>query len=84
MTTEPSTAAQPARRSPTLARILLRTLLTVIGIVGGLVCYFVCQGMFSGYHRYGTDVLSDIGLLLITAVGGTAWIIDHRRIDADE
>jgi len=67
-----------------IARILLRTVLTVFGIVGGLVCYFICQGMFAGYPRYGTDILSDIGLLLIMAVGGTAWIIDHRRIDADD
>jgi len=65
-------------------RILIRTVLTVLGIIGGLLCYFICQGMFSGYPRYHTGVLSDIGLLLIMAVGGTAWIIDHRRIDADE
>ena len=67
-----------------MTRILIRTVLTVLGIVGGLLCYFICQGMFSGYPQYDTGVLSDIGLVLIMAVGGTAWIIDHRRIDADE
>ena len=67
-----------------MMRILTRTLLTVIGTVGGLLCYFICQGMFSGYPEYHTDILSDIGLILIMAVGGMAWIIDHRRIDADE
>ncbi|WP_281369105.1 hypothetical protein [Phytohabitans rumicis] len=28
---------------------LLRGVLTVAGIIGGLFCYFVCQGMFAGY-----------------------------------
>lgn len=67
-----------------MIRLFIRAISTVAGIVGGLLCYFICQGMFSGYPRYHTDILSDIGMLLIMAVGGTAWIIDHRRIDADE
>ena len=67
-----------------MIRMLKRVVLTVLGIIGGLLCYFICQGMFSGYPKYHTDVLSDIGMLLIMAVGGTAWIIDHRRIDADQ
>lgn len=67
-----------------MIRLFIRAISTVAGIVGGLLCYFICQGMFSGYPRYHTDILSDIGMLLIMAVGGTARIIDHRRIDADE
>ena len=65
-------------------RFLIRLVLTVAAIIAGLLCYFICQGMFAGYPKYHTDILSDIGLLLIMAIGGTAWIIDHRRIDADE
>jgi hypothetical protein len=80
MTTEP----QPAPRPLTAGRIVIRVLLTVAGIIAGLFCYFVCQGMFAGYPRYGTGILSGIGMLLIMATGGAAWIIDHRRIDADE
>ena len=61
-------------------RALRRFLLTVAGVVGGLFCYLVCQGVFSGYPQYGTDVLSYVGLGLIAATGGAVWIIDHRRL----
>jgi hypothetical protein len=64
-------------------QLLTRALLTVVGIIAGLFCYFVCQGMFAGYTRYHTDVLSIIGMILIAATGGVAWIIDERRSDAD-
>jgi len=40
-------------------------------------------GIFAGYPQYHTDVLSLIGLLLVTVTGGVAWIIDQRRIDAE-
>jgi hypothetical protein len=80
MTAERQGAAPPL----TAGRIAVRVLLTIAGIIGGLFCYFVCQGMFAGYPQYGTGVLSVIGLLLIMATGGAAWIIDHRRIDADD
>jgi hypothetical protein len=80
MTTEP----RPVRPSRSLARLLIRVPLTFAGIIGGLFCYFVCQGMFSGYPRYGTGVLSGIGLILVMAAGGIAWIIDQRRIGADD
>jgi hypothetical protein len=80
-----TTETQPAGEPPGAARrILTRTLLTIAGVIGGLFCYFVCQGMFSGYPQYGSGVLSGIGMILIAATGGTAWIIDHRRIDASE
>ena len=67
-----------------MIRTLMRAVLTVVGAVGGLLCYFICQGMFAGYPEYHSGILSAVGMLLIMAVGGTAWIIDHRRIDADE
>jgi len=79
-----TTETQTVRASLTLVRLVIHVLLTFAGIIGGLVCYFVCQGMFSGYPRYGTGVLSGIGLILIMAVGGIAWIIDHRRIGSDD
>jgi hypothetical protein len=80
MTTERQTAARPL----TAARIIIRVLVTVVATIAGLFCYFVCQGMFAGYPRYGTEILSWIGMLVIMAAGGVAWIIDHRRIDGDD
>lgn len=53
---------------------------TVAGIVGGLLCYFVCQGMFAGYPRYHSGALSLAGMILIALIGGGAWILDERRI----
>jgi hypothetical protein len=64
-------------------RFFTRTLLTIAGVVGGLICLFVCQDVFAGYPKYHTEVLSIIGMVLITLTGGVAWIIDERRIDAD-
>lgn len=80
MTTEPRSRARPL----TAGRIIIRVMLAIAGITGGLFCYFVCQGMFAGYPRYGTDILGTIGMLLIMATGGAAWIVDHRRIEADD
>jgi len=71
-----------ARPRP-VRRFLTRALLTVVGIVAGLCLYFVCQGVFAGYPRYHTELLSIIGMILIAATGGVAWIIDERRSDAD-
>jgi hypothetical protein len=76
MSTEPQAA--PAARRPAV-----RALLTVVGVLGGLFCYFVCQGMFAGYPQYHSDVLSIIGVILIAATGGVAWLIDERRIRDD-
>jgi len=79
-----TTERQPATRPLTAGRIVIRVLLTVAGVIAGLFCYFVCQGMFAGYPQYGTTLLSGISMVAIMAAGGTAWIIDHRRIDADD
>jgi hypothetical protein len=66
-----------------MRRLLIRTALTVLGIVGGLFSYFVCQGMFSGYPRYHTGLLGFIAMMVIAATGGVAWLIDERRIRDD-
>jgi hypothetical protein len=81
MTTEAQTAGRPPR---TVGRFLTRAVLSVVGVIGGLFCYFVCQGVFAGYPRYHTDVLSIIGMVLIALTGGVAWVIDERRINADD
>jgi hypothetical protein len=65
-------------------RLLIRTLLTVAGVIGGLLCLLVCQNTFAGYPRYHTALLSIIAMILIALTGGVAWIIDERRIDADD
>ena len=80
MTAEPHSQARPL----TAGRTIIRVMLTMAGIIGGLFCYFVCQGMFAGYPEYGTDVLSWIGMLVIMAAGAAAWIVDHLRIDRDD
>ena len=80
-----SAEPQPARRPLwTARRLFTRTLLTVAGVIGGLICLFVCQNVFAGYPRYHTDMLSIIGMILIAVTGSVAWIIDERRIDADD
>jgi hypothetical protein len=73
-----STERQSASR-----RLVVRALLTVVGSVGGLFCYLVCQGMFAGYPRYHTDVLSVVGMVLLAAIAGVAWFVDERRIRDD-
>jgi hypothetical protein len=78
MTAEPQPARRPLRRA---RRLLTRALLTVVGVIGGLFCFFVAENMFAGYPRYHTEVLTIIGLILIVLAGGVAWIIDERRID---
>jgi hypothetical protein len=65
-----------------VGRFLARALLTIVGVVVGTFLYFVCVGVFAGYPRYHTELLSDIGMILIAAMGGIAWIIDARRGDA--
>jgi hypothetical protein len=80
MTTEPQPVRRPLR---TARRFFTRTLLTIVGVVGGLLCLFLCGNMFAGYPRYHTAALSIVGMILIALTGGVAWIIDERRIDAD-
>ena len=67
----------------TIGRFVNRVLLVMIGVIVGAFLFAVCQGIFAGYPQYHTDVLSLIGLLLVTVIGGVAWIIDQRRIDAE-
>ena len=82
MTTEPQALPRPPKMTRA-GRLVTRALLTVVGVIVGLFLYFVCQGVFAGYPKYHTDVLSVIGMSLIAATGGVAWIIDERRSDAD-
>jgi hypothetical protein len=73
---------QIPRRSPrTVGRLLTRAVLTVIGVIGGLLCLFICQDVFAGYAKYHTAALSVIVMILIALTGGVAWVIDERRID---
>lgn len=64
--------------------ILVKTLLIIAGTTGAILLYFLCERVFAGYPQYGTDILTYIGLTLVMAIGGAAWIIDQRRIDTDE
>jgi hypothetical protein len=68
----------------TIGRFVNRVLLVMIGVIVGAFLFGVCQGIFAGYPQYHTDVLSLIGLLVVTGTGGVAWIIDQRRIDAED
>jgi len=78
-----TTGPQPVPPLRTALRFLTRAVLTVVGTIVGLFLYFVCQGVFAGYPKYHTELLSIIGMILIALTGGVAWIIDQRRIDAD-
>jgi hypothetical protein len=77
-------ATTDSHDSHTVGRLLIRAALTLGGVIVALFCFFVCQGMFARYPKYGTDVASHIGLVLISATGGISWILDHRRIDDDD
>ena len=78
-----SAERQPVRRPLRTAwRFLIRAVLTVVGVVGGLLCLFVCQNVFAGYPRYHTAVLSIVAMVLISLTGGVTWLVDQRRIDA--
>jgi hypothetical protein len=65
-------------------RIIVKTLQIIAGIIGATFLYFLCERVFAGYPQYGTDILTYIGLTLVMATGGAAWIIDQRRLDAGE
>jgi hypothetical protein len=73
-----------AARPRSIGRILIRVLLTIAGIIGGVLCYFFCERMFAGYPQYGTDILTYIGMAVVVGVAGVTWIIDHRRLDAND
>jgi hypothetical protein len=63
---------------------LIRMLLVLAGVIGGLFCFFVCERMYAGYPQYYTNVLSWIAIGLIVLAGGAAWIIDERRLPSDD
>jgi hypothetical protein len=67
-----------------MSRFLVRTVQTVAGIAGGLFCYFVCQGMFAGYPKYHSRLLSIAGMIAIVLTGGIAWILDEHRMHDDD
>jgi putative flippase GtrA len=78
--------SEAERVSPlrTVRRSLSRGVLTLLGVITGLFLYFVCQGVFAGYPKYHSQLLSIIAMILIALGGGIAWIIDQCRIDADD
>lgn len=86
MSAEPQHSSQPSQPSQASGarRFLIRSLLTLAGIIGAILVFFVCQRMFAGYPQYHTGLLTFIGLILISLTGGVAWIIDERRINRDE
>ena len=78
---------QASSRQPkamSVRRFLTLTLLTIVGVIVAFALYFVCQGVFSGYPKYHTHLLTIIATVLIALTGGVAWIIDQRRIDGDD
>jgi hypothetical protein len=81
MTAETQSAPQ---QLPLVGRLLVRILQGVAGVIGGALCFLVCQDSFSGYAQYASGTLGTIAMILIAATGGAAWVIDHRRIDAGE
>jgi hypothetical protein len=40
--------------------------------------------VFSGYPKYHTGLFSIIAMILVALTGGIVWIVDQRRIDADD
>lgn len=66
-----------------LVVFIKRLLVVAVGVIFAAFCFFVCQGLFSDYPQYGTNILGPLGMCLIALTGGIAWVIDHRRIDAD-
>ncbi|HEY3671250.1 MAG TPA: hypothetical protein VGN51_09965 [Acidimicrobiia bacterium] len=68
----------------TALRTTRRVLLTLGAITFGTVLYFFCARTFAGYPQYGTEFLTDVGVGLTMLTFGVAWIMDQRRLDADE
>jgi hypothetical protein len=77
----------PRRTEPPARRSITRVATTVLTVIGYVFVYlflfFFCQRMFGGYPQYYTDVITNIGVILIALTGGVAWILDERRIDGD-
>jgi small-conductance mechanosensitive channel len=76
-----TTGSHPLR---TALRVLTRVVLTILGVIVALLLYLVCQGVFSGYPKYHTGLFSIIAMILVALTGGIVWIVDQRRIDADD
>jgi len=68
----------------TVRRFLIRTALSVVGVVVAWLLYCVCQGMFSGYPKHHGSLLSTVGMLVIALTGGIAWILDEHRMHDDD
>ena len=79
-----STESKPARRPLTDGRILVRIAAGITFIIVGLFFVYFCSDMFAGYGQEGTQYITWAGVALLIAAGGVIWIIDHRRIDADD
>jgi hypothetical protein len=67
-----------------VGRLLARIVLTVTSVIVAWLLYCVCQGMFSGYPKYHSQLLSIVGMILIALTGGVAWIIDEHRMHDDD
>jgi uncharacterized membrane protein YphA (DoxX/SURF4 family) len=64
---------------------MIRRFLACVVLTGvGLFCYFVCQGMFSGYPKYHSQLLSIVGMVLVVLIGGVAWAVDEHRMRDDD
>jgi uncharacterized membrane protein YphA (DoxX/SURF4 family) len=82
MTTQ--SGGRPSTTPRSEPRFLIRLIRTAFWTVLFLFLYFMCQGMFSGYPQYDTDLLSNVGLILVVLTGGAAWLIDERRLAATD
>jgi hypothetical protein len=76
-------AGRPAS-PPTVVRIVLRPLAVVGWTVLGLLLFGVCEGVFNGYPRFHSQLLTTVGMIAIALTGGIAWIVDERRPHDDE
>jgi magnesium-transporting ATPase (P-type) len=71
-----------------VGRRMLRAVVTVVKALVwtavGALAYVTCQGMFGGYPKIHSALLTTIGMILIAVTGGLAWILDERRGHGDE
>jgi hypothetical protein len=87
MTANAPRGARPTPSPPpptTPLRGPLRLLAAIAWTVLGLLAYFICQGMFGGYQRFHSALLTTLGMIAIALTGGITWIIDERRPHDDE
>ena len=86
MTTR-AAARNAAKRTsclPAPVRVVLRLMAAVAWTALGLIAYFICQGMFGGYPRAHSALLTTVGMIAIALTGGITWIVDERRPHDDE